>query len=132
MAKEIDRVRAQSALAVIKQHPGMVLFVASPVIIGLGLTPPVRAAVLEWLKIGGVVIRTEPQPAVSPIPEPPPTSGPTVTVDDARRLVDFKVGVPTELGSPDYVWVSSDRRGRQRRDARPSPVARRPVGCGRT
>ena len=26
MAKEIDRVRAQSALAVIKQHPGMVLF----------------------------------------------------------------------------------------------------------
>ncbi len=37
MAKEIDRVRAQSALAVIKQHPGMVLFVASPVIIGLGL-----------------------------------------------------------------------------------------------
>ncbi len=37
MAKEIDRVRAQSALAVIKQHPGMVLFVASPAIIALGL-----------------------------------------------------------------------------------------------
>ena len=32
MAKEIDRVRAQSALAVIKQHPGMVLFALSPVI----------------------------------------------------------------------------------------------------
>lgn len=37
MAKEIDRVRAQSALAVIRQHPGMVLFVASPVILGLAL-----------------------------------------------------------------------------------------------
>ena len=37
MAKEIDRARAQGALAVIKQHPGMVLFVASPVIIALGL-----------------------------------------------------------------------------------------------
>ena len=37
MAKEIDRVRAHSALAVIKQHPGMVLFVASPVLIALGL-----------------------------------------------------------------------------------------------
>ncbi len=37
MAKEIDRVRAQGALAVIKQHPGMVLFVASPAIIALGL-----------------------------------------------------------------------------------------------
>lgn len=37
MAKEIDRVRAQGALAVIKEHPGMVLFVASPAIIALGL-----------------------------------------------------------------------------------------------
>jgi hypothetical protein len=34
--KEIDRQRAQSALAVIKQHPGMVLFLASPAIIALG------------------------------------------------------------------------------------------------
>ncbi|MEE6168126.1 MULTISPECIES: hypothetical protein [unclassified Mycolicibacterium] len=37
MAKEIDRVRAQSALAVIKQHPGMVLFALSPVIVVLGV-----------------------------------------------------------------------------------------------
>lgn len=37
MAKEIDRVRAQSALAVIKQHPGMVLFLLSPAIIALGV-----------------------------------------------------------------------------------------------
>jgi hypothetical protein len=34
--KEIDRQRAQSALAVVKQHPGMVLFLASPAIIALG------------------------------------------------------------------------------------------------
>jgi hypothetical protein len=37
MAKEIDRMRAQSALAVIKQHPGMVLFALSPVIVVLGV-----------------------------------------------------------------------------------------------
>jgi hypothetical protein len=37
MAKEIDPVRAKSALAVIKQHPGMVLFLASPGIIALAL-----------------------------------------------------------------------------------------------
>jgi hypothetical protein len=37
MAKEIDRVRAQSALAVIKQHPGMVLFAVSPAIVALGV-----------------------------------------------------------------------------------------------
>ncbi len=35
MAKEIDRVRANSALAVIKQHPGMVLFAVSPAIVAL-------------------------------------------------------------------------------------------------
>jgi hypothetical protein len=32
MAKELDRVRTQSALAVIKQHPVMVLFAVSPAI----------------------------------------------------------------------------------------------------
>ena len=37
MAKEIDRQRAQGALAVIKAHPGMVLFALSPVILGIGL-----------------------------------------------------------------------------------------------
>ncbi|MBN3455723.1 MULTISPECIES: hypothetical protein [Mycolicibacterium] len=37
MAKEIDRVRAQSAAAVIKQHPGLVLFALSPAIVALGV-----------------------------------------------------------------------------------------------
>jgi len=41
MAKEIDRVRAQSALSVIKQDPGMVLFAASPALVAL--------AVVWWL-----------------------------------------------------------------------------------
>ncbi len=36
MAKEIDRQRAQGALAVIKQHPMMVLFALSPVLVVLG------------------------------------------------------------------------------------------------
>ena len=35
MAKEIDRVRAQSARSVIRQHPGMVLFAASPALVAL-------------------------------------------------------------------------------------------------
>lgn len=35
MAKEIDRVRAQSALSVIRQHPRMVLFAASPALVAL-------------------------------------------------------------------------------------------------
>jgi hypothetical protein len=36
-AKEKDRARVNSALAVLKQHPGMVLFVASPAIVALGV-----------------------------------------------------------------------------------------------
>ncbi|MGB3352567.1 MAG: hypothetical protein WBB00_07315 [Mycobacterium sp.] len=37
MAKEMDRQRAQGAVAVIKQHPGMVLFVLSPALVALGV-----------------------------------------------------------------------------------------------
>ena len=36
----------------------LVAVIIAVVIIGLGLTPPVRAAVVEWLRIGGVLIRT--------------------------------------------------------------------------
>lgn len=32
---ELDRVRAKSALAVVRQHPGMVLFLVSPAIAAL-------------------------------------------------------------------------------------------------
>jgi hypothetical protein len=58
MAKEIDRVRAQSALAVIKQHPGMVLFVLSPAIIALALvwwlvSPGLAVLLLTGMVVGG-------------------------------------------------------------------------------
>lgn len=46
--KEIDRVRATSALAVIKQHPVMVLFALSPVLAVL--------AVIWWLAGAGWAI----------------------------------------------------------------------------
>ena len=58
MAKEIDPVRAQSALAVIKQHPGMVLFLASPAIIAVALvwwlvSPALGVCLLIGLLVGG-------------------------------------------------------------------------------
>jgi hypothetical protein len=56
MAKEIDRARAQGALAVIKQHPGMVLFAVSPVIIGLGLVWWLVSPVLAVLLLIGAVV----------------------------------------------------------------------------
>lgn len=46
--KEIDRVRATSALEVIKQHPMLVLFALSPVIAALG--------VIWWLAGAGWAI----------------------------------------------------------------------------
>ena len=88
----------------------LVAVVIALVLLGLGLAPPVRAAVVEWLRIGGVLIRTEP-PVSGPSPTPsPPPSGPTVSLAEARSLVDFPVGVPAELGPPDRVSVSTDRR----------------------
>lgn len=45
MAKEIDRVRGNSAWAVAKQHPGMVLFAVSPALVALGVV---------WWLFGGV------------------------------------------------------------------------------
>jgi hypothetical protein len=62
MAKEIDRVRAQSAVAVIKQHPGMVLFALSPVIVTLGvvwwLAGPAWAGLLlvAFVLVGGAAL----------------------------------------------------------------------------
>jgi hypothetical protein len=62
MAKEIDRTRAQGALAVIKQHPGMVLFALSPAIIAVALvwwlvSPTLGVGLLIGLLVaGGVVV----------------------------------------------------------------------------
>jgi hypothetical protein len=88
----------------------LVAVVIAVALLGLGLTPPVRAAVVEWLRIGGVLIRTE--PAVggpSPTPQPPPRTGQSVTLAEARHLVGFPIGVPAALGTPDRVAVSDDR-----------------------
>lgn len=46
--KEIDPVRAKSALAVAKEHPGMLLFLASPGLIVIGL--------VWWLLSPGLAI----------------------------------------------------------------------------
>lgn len=56
MAKEIDRVRAQSALSVIKQHPGMVLFVASPAILALAAVWWLFGAGWAALLLVGIVL----------------------------------------------------------------------------
>jgi hypothetical protein len=89
----------------------LVAAIVAAVLIGLVLTPPVRAAVVEWLRIGGVLIKSAPPPAVPSVsPEPVPTSGPGVSLERAQAMVDFSLGVPGELDAPDQVTVSADRR----------------------
>jgi hypothetical protein len=56
MAKEVDRVRAQGALAVIKQHPGMVLFAVSPAIVALAAVGWVFGAGWAVLLLVGMVL----------------------------------------------------------------------------
>jgi hypothetical protein len=56
MAKEIDRVRAQSALSVIRQHPGMVLFAASPALVALAAVWWLFGAGWAALLLVGVVV----------------------------------------------------------------------------
>ena len=56
MAKEIDRVRAQSALAVIKQHPGIVLFAVSPAILVVALVWWLVSPTLAVLRLIGAVV----------------------------------------------------------------------------
>ena len=89
----------------------LVAAIVAALLIGLVLTPPVRAAVVEWLRIGGVLIKSAPPPAApSASQEPIPSSGPGVPLEQARAMVDFSLGVPDELGAPDHVSVSADRR----------------------
>jgi hypothetical protein len=56
MAKEIDRVRAQGALAVIKQHPVMVLFALSPAIAVVALVWWLVSPTLAVLLLIGAVV----------------------------------------------------------------------------
>ncbi len=60
--KEIDRERARGAIEVVKQHPGMALFVASPALIALGAVWWVAGGgwafilLIAMLAAGGVAI----------------------------------------------------------------------------
>lgn len=83
--------------------------VITAVIIALALTSPVRAAVIEWLRVGGVVVKTGAPPVATPTPAPP-TGDQVMNLAQARASVGFAIGVPAQLGAPDKITVSADRR----------------------
>ena len=89
----------------------------------VGVATPAGAAVLRWLRIGGVEVRqdtppptitspTRPSPGTrsAPISTPPPLPGTGVGLPQAATLLGFRPLLPTELGDPARVEVSTDHR----------------------
>jgi hypothetical protein len=77
----------------------------------LALTPPVRAAVLDWFDFGGVEVRYDPSAVPSPGAEVP-GCGRSVSLGQARQRAGFEPLVPRSLGVPDTVEVTSEPRRR--------------------
>ncbi|HEX6355065.1 hypothetical protein [Actinophytocola sp.] len=76
----------------------------------MALSPAVRAAVFDLLRIGGVEIHEN-----APAPTTPSTDTPLpyerdVSLAQARAAVDFPVKVPGELGEPTTVRLAGDAR----------------------
>jgi hypothetical protein len=96
--------------------------VAVVVLLGLVAAPPVRAAVAEWFGFGGVRVRIEPGSPPSTAPPPPTVPAPDATTDashdvtvsgslaDAAVVLGFAPLVPAELGPPQGIDMSADRR----------------------
>ncbi|MER6994513.1 hypothetical protein [Streptomyces sp. NPDC000410] len=74
------------------------------------LTPPVRAAVVDWFGFGGVEVRYDPS-APSPPGAQVPRCHTPVRLADAERRAGFAARVPGELGAPDAVSVSEAAGG---------------------
>ncbi|MGW3632453.1 hypothetical protein ACWD7F_20190 [Streptomyces sp. NPDC005122] len=77
----------------------------------LVLTPPVRAAVVDWFGFGGVEVRYDPSAVPSPGAEVP-GCGPSLTLAEAGRRAGFAPAVPGALGVPDAVTVTREPRVR--------------------
>ncbi|MEU2282252.1 hypothetical protein ABZ614_09990 [Streptomyces sp. NPDC013178] len=77
----------------------------------LALTPPVRAAVLDWFEFAGVEVRYDPSAVPSPGAEVP-GCGPSVPFAEVERRAGFDPLVPRALGVPDVATVTAEPQGR--------------------
>lgn len=82
--------------------------VAVALLVALLATPPVRAAVADWLGFGGVRVELgDPGGGTAP---PPPAAAEGSDVDEAAGQVSFAVLAPRRLGPPAGVEVAPDGR----------------------
>ena len=81
------------------------------------LVPPVRAAVLDFFRIGGVTVREVPSPSGAPAPSDPSSRASTPpgavvvgSLEEASERVGFEVLAPPGLGAPASVAVTREGR----------------------
>jgi len=80
--------------------------IAGLMVVGLAVSP-VGAAVGEWFGFHGVVVSERDPATGDPVVPAEPDA---LTVREAGELVGFALRVPMDLGEPDGVTVSADRR----------------------
>lgn len=73
--------------------------------VAMAVSPQVRAAVLEFLRVGGVELNERPAPRLPPVPAPLPGER-TVSLDLARAEVGFPLRIPAGLGDPKAVHLA--------------------------
>jgi len=99
----------QRGLQAVARHRRRTAIAALALLLSLLAAPPVRAGIADWFSFAGVLVQHDPSPAPHSA-SPPPTLSNTTDLGAAKALVAFEPLVPTELGSPEAVAVSSDRR----------------------
>jgi hypothetical protein len=70
------------------------------------INPTTRDAIAHFFHVPGVIVsRVSPLPSVSPVT--PLNLGRRTTLADAQSAVSFTIAVPSELGTPDAVYVDT-------------------------
>jgi hypothetical protein len=100
-----DQPVRRTPVDVIRSKWRALLALLAVLVAGLALTPPVRAAVAEWLSIGGVEARPVPS-GPSTAPAPPVVTG-RLSLEEAGRRAGFVPVVPKVLGTPTGVEAST-------------------------
>ncbi|GAB2587589.1 hypothetical protein [Kribbella endophytica] len=104
----LERVAVRrTAGEVIRSKWRALLALLAVLVAGAAVAPPVRAAVAEWLDIGGVEARPVPSGPTS-APGPPVVSG-QLSLQEAGRLAGLTPLVPRRLGTPNGVEASGGK-----------------------
>jgi hypothetical protein len=108
-----DEVRPSRLTRLVPRLVATVVVALLALGVAMAVSPTVRAAVFDLLRIGGVEIHHDPDPPAPPASGAPLLPGErVVTVEQARAAADFEVAVPAVLGEPDEVRISDGMRPR--------------------